>query len=199
MAKKTKESPNRAIKEDYDNLDNKDSIHNETDKKEKDRQKEKLSEDTDKVSMEKKLDQMEKDRLYLCAEIETIKRQNIRERSQLLKYGAERLAHDLLETLDVFKSALDSEVTRENYKDFVKGVEMTSISLKASLEKHGIKELDCVGKAFDPNTQEALGSEITDKYPEGYVTQVFKSPYTYHGKLLRPGQVVVSQTKLKQN
>ena len=147
--------------------------------------------------MEEKLAKMEKDRLYLCAEIENIKRQNIKERSQLLKYGAERLARDLLETLDIFKSALNSEVSQENYKDFVKGVKMTSTSLKATLEKHGIKEIDCIGKAFDPKTQEALSSEATDQYPEGHVVQVFKAPYTYQDKLLRPGQVVVSRAKPK--
>ncbi len=193
MVKKMKKSPNRAIKEDFDNgPGNKEVPQKETDKQED-------KPDAGKVSTDKKLAQMEKDRLYLYAEIETIKRQNIRERSQLIKYGAENLARDLLETLDIFKSALDSEVNQENYKDFIKGVEMTSTSLKAALEKHGIKALDCIGKAFDPNTQEALSSEVTDKYPEGYVTQVLKPPYFYQDKLLRPGQVVVSRAKNRKN
>ena len=148
-------------------------------------------------SLEEKLAQMEKNHLYLRAEIENMRRQNIKERSQLLKYGAEHLARDLLETLDVFKSALDSEVSQENYREFIKGVQMTSQSLKTILEKHGIKELDCVGKAFDPNTQEALSSEISDEHPEGHVTRVFKAPYLYHDRLLRPGQVIVSRTKTK--
>ena len=152
---------------------------------------------TQELSLEQKLAQMEKDHLYLHAEIENMKRQNMKERSQLLKYGAEHLARDLLETLDVFKSALDSEVSQQNYREFIKGVLMTSQSLKTILEKHGIRELDCVGKAFDPNTQEALSSEISDEHPEGHVTRVFKAPYLYHDRLLRPGQVIVSRTKTK--
>lgn len=147
------------------------------------------------TSAEEKLAQLEKDHLYLRAEMENIKRQNIKERSQLLKYGAERLARDLLETLDVFKSALTNEVTAENFKEFVNGVEMTAQSLKTALEKHGIVEVDCVGKPFDPNTQEALSSEVNDDMPEGHVTQVFKAPYRYHDKLLRAGQVIVSRKK----
>ncbi|MEM7647088.1 MAG: nucleotide exchange factor GrpE, partial [Pseudomonadota bacterium] len=83
----------------------------------------------------------------------------------------------------------------ENFEEFVKGVQMTSQSLKNALEKHGIQEVECIGKPFDPNTQEALSSEGTDEYPEGHVTQVFKAPYLYHDKLLRPGQVVVSRAK----
>ncbi len=142
-----------------------------------------------------RLQALEKDHLYLRAELENIKRQNIKERSQLLKYGAERLARDLLDTLDVFKSALEGEVTAENYKEFVSGVEMTAQSLKNTLEKHGISEMPCVGQPFDPNTQEALSSEPSDEHPEGHVTQVFKAPYKYHDKLLRAGQVVVSRAK----
>lgn len=149
----------------------------------------------DAGSPEDKLAQLEKDHLYLRAEMENMKRQNFKERSQLLKYGAERLARDLLDTLDVFKSALAGEVTAENFKEFVNGVEMTAQSMKTALEKHGIIEVDCVGQPFDPNTQEALSSEFKEDVPEGHVTQVFKAPYRYHDKLLRAGQVVVSRAK----
>jgi len=151
--------------------------------------------ETSELTPEEKFTKMEKDYLYLRAEMENMKRQNFKERSQLLKYGAERLARDLLETLDVFKSALEAEVTAENFKDFVNGVDMTSQSLKATLEKHGITPVDCIGKPFDPNTQEALSSEVSEEHPDGYVTQVFKAPYQYHDKLLRPGQVIVSRAK----
>ena len=138
---------------------------------------------------------MEKDYLYLRAEMENMKRQNIKERSQLLKYGGERLARDLLETLDVFDSVLKSEVNSENFQSFVDGLQMTAQSLKETLKKHGITSIDCVGKPFDPKTQEALSNESSEEHPEGHVTQVFKVPYQYHDKLLRAGQVVVSQGK----
>lgn len=197
MAKKAKKNQNKAIKEDIDDLPEENK--KELSQKKTVKEESKLETDKSSIEREKKLTQMEKERLYLYAEIETIKRQNIKERSQLIKYGAERLARDLLETLDVFKSALKSEVNQENYKDFVKGVEMTSKSLKVILEKHGIKELECVGKMFDPKTQEALSSEVTDEYPEGYVTQVLKAPYFYQDKLLRPGQVVVSRVETDKN
>ncbi len=147
------------------------------------------------LSLEDRFSQLEKDHLYLRAEMENIKRQNFKERSQLLKYGAERLARDLLDTLDVFRSALAADINQDNYQEFVNGVKMTEQTLKTNLEKHGIIEVDCVGQPFDPNTQEALSSEASDEYPEGHVTQVFKPPYRYHDKLLRPGQVIVSRKK----
>ena len=138
---------------------------------------------------------MKKDSLYLRAEIENMKRQKLKEQSQLIKYGAESLARDLIETLDIFKSVLASEINQENYKEFVKGIEMTSESLKTTLKKHGIKEVECLGKTFDPKIQEAVGTSFNKKCPEGQITQVFKNPYTYQDKLLRPGQVIVNRMK----
>jgi len=183
MAGENEDVKNKAVKEDVEDGA---SRNNETPQE--------VPSETE-LSLEERFASMEKEYLYLRAELENVKRQNFKERSQLLKYGAERLARDLLETLDVFRTAFLSEISADNFQDFVKGVEMTSQSLKNTLEKHGIIEMECVGQPFDPNTQEALSSEPSDQYPEGYVTQVFKAPYKYHDKLLRPGQVIVSRPK----
>lgn len=178
-----------------DNQQEKGTAHKEDLSQEVDSDQPQAPASSDDVNLEEKLAALEKDHLYLRAELENIKRQNIKERSQLLKYGAERLARDLLDTVDVFASALAGEVTADNYQEFVNGVRMTAQSLKNNLEKHGIVEMDCVGKPFDPNTQEALSSEVNEDVPEGHVTQVFKAPYKYHDKLLRAGQVIVSRAK----
>ena len=180
MSESTNDSNNtsetgKAVKEDIEEI-NPDSIEEE-------------------VSPGDIIDNLKKEQLYLRAEFDNYKRQAIKERAQLLKYGAERLALDLLDTLDVFHSALSSEVNADNFEDFVKGIELTAQSLRSTLEKHGITEVNCLGEAFDPNTQEALSSEFTDQYPEGHVSQVFKAPYKYHDKLHRAGQVIVSRAK----
>ncbi len=184
MADKSDENveENKAVKE---NVADEEPQHNPED----------LDSSEETPSLAEKLAQTEKDHLYLRAELENMKRQSFKERSQLLKYGCERLARDLLDTLDVFRSALSTEVTQDNYKDFVKGIEMTAKSLKNTLEKHGVSEVDCVGQPFDPATQEALSSEVNEDYPEGHVSKVFKAPYKYHDKLLRPGQVIVTRAK----
>lgn len=135
------------------------------------------------------------DTLYLRAEFDNYRRQAIKERSDLVKYAGEKLAKDLLETLDIFETALESEVNSENWESFVKGVQLTSQQLKATLAKHGIAPVESLGVPFDPNHHEALGSEPTDKYPPGNVSKVFKKPYKYQDKLLRPGQVIVAKEK----
>lgn len=133
------------------------------------------------------------DMLYMRAEFDNYKRQAIKERSDLQKYGAERFVKDLLPILDNFERALSMKVTAENFATFVKGVEMTSTEMKALLGKHSIVEVPSEGLPFDPAIHEALSAEATDKYPPGHIARVFQKPYKFHEKVIRTGQVVVAQ------
>ncbi len=147
------------------------------------------------VELQAQLDKANKDYLYLRAEFDNYRRQAIKERSDMLKYGGERLAKDLLDTLDIFETALAGEVSADNFQNFVTGIQMTAQQLRATLQKHGINEVPSAGVAFDPMMHEALSSEATDAVPEGHISQVFKKAYKYHDKILRPGQVVVARPK----
>lgn len=135
------------------------------------------------------------DYLYLRAEFENFKKQNIKERSDLRKYGSERLAADLLNVLDIFETALTTDVTPESFSNFRKGIEMTATELRAVLNRHGITEVPSKGQPFDPALHEALSSEETNDSAPGTITQVFKKPYKLHDRVIRPGQVVVAKAK----
>jgi len=143
-------------------------------------------------SLADQLEKVTKDSLYLRAEFENYKRNAIKERVALQKFGAQRLALDLLPVLDVFSQAL-AEVKDEQSEDpFIKGIQMTHKELIQSLEKHGIVEVKAIGEAFNPEVHEALGTEPTDQHDEGKICRVFKAPFKYHEKLLRAGQVFVA-------
>lgn len=133
--------------------------------------------------------------LYLRAEFENFKKHSIKDRSDLRKYGAERLAIDLLSVLDIFETALASEVNAENINNFRKGIEMTAAELKSALQRNGIEEIPAKGKPFDPAVHEALSSQETTEVPPGTVSQVFKKPYKLHDRVIRPGQVIVAKSK----
>ncbi len=140
-------------------------------------------------------DKFKNEYLYLRAEFENFKKQVIKERSDLKKYGAERLVVDLLGVVDIFETALATELNSENMADFRKGIEMTHSELRNILNKHGVAELPALGQAFDPTIHEALSSEETNEYPNGSVARVFKKPYKLHDRIVRPGQVVVAKPK----
>ncbi len=135
------------------------------------------------------------DYLYLAAEFENYKKNSIKERSDLRRFGAERLAVDILEVVDIFEKALATEVTAENFDSFRKGIELTATQLKVALSKNGIEEIPALGKAFDPAVFEALSSEVSADLPPGHISRVFRKPYKLHDRVIRHGQVIVAKDK----
>jgi molecular chaperone GrpE len=130
--------------------------------------------------------------LYLRAEFENYKKNAIKERSDLLKFGAERIARDVLEVMDNFERALEIKASAETLQNFKTGIEMTAKELKDALAKHGIQEVQSHGQPFNPLHHEAISSEATAAVPAGHVSRVFKKPYKLHDKIIRMGQVVVA-------
>jgi len=116
----------------------------------------------------------------------------LKERSDLLKFGAERISRDLLEVVDNFERALEVRFTPDNAQNFRVGIEMTAKELKEMLAKHGIQEVPSEGQSFNPAHHEAISSEPTAAVPAGHVARVFKKPYKLHDKIIRMGQVVVA-------
>ena len=130
--------------------------------------------------------------LYLRAEFDNFRKQTVKERSDLLKFGAERMARDILEVMDNFERALQTPTTPETIQTFRVGIEMTAKELKEALNKSGIQEVPAEGLAFNPLQHEAISSEPTATVPAGHITRVFKKPYKLHDKIIRMGQVVVA-------
>lgn len=138
------------------------------------------------------------DYLYLRAEFDNYRKQMIKERADLLKYGAERLGRDLVAVLDNFERALSVKPSAENLQTYVKGIELTSQELKNVLSKNGIQEVPSEGLVFNPSVHEALSSEPTDKMQPGHVLRVFQKGYKLNDKIIRPAQVVVSTAKSEE-
>ena len=130
--------------------------------------------------------------LYLYAEFENYKKHATKDRADLRKYGCERLLVDLISVLDVFDTALQIEVTNENFGEFKKGVEMTATNLQSLLQRHGVEEVPGKGTVFNPAYHEALTSEPTSETSDGNVLRVFKRGFKLHDRVIRPGQVVVA-------
>jgi molecular chaperone GrpE len=136
---------------------------------------------------------LKNDILYLRAEFDNFRKQSIKERSEMIKYGAERFIRQLLNVVDNFERALAMEVNTENYQNFHKGIELTSHEFKNQLSNMGVKIEDPMGKPFDPNLHEALSSEETNDFEPGHICKVFQKTYFLHDKVIRPAQVLVAK------
>ena len=144
------------------------------------------------AKMQTELEKAKKDYLYLAADFDNYRKNAIKERADLAKFGSERFIRDFLNVYDNFERALEGEVTQENLAKFKEGLQMMADEFKAMLERNGVKEVSCVGHPFDPSKYEALSTEPRADMPANHVATVFKKAYTLHDKLIRPGQVTVS-------
>ncbi len=145
------------------------------------------------TDLEAELAKAKNDILYLRADFDNYRKSVIKERSDLVKFGAERVFIELLEVLDNFERALQTELTPETIAVYKEGVELTRNEFKKSLEKFGVREIACEGVAFDPTLHEAISSEETSAMPAGHIARVFKTAYKLHDRVIRPAQVVVAK------
>ena len=140
---------------------------------------------------------LKSDLLYLRAEFDNYKKQSIKERSQLIKYGGQELAVALLDILDNVDRALGMEINRDTMESFKKGIQLTASEMESTLGRFGIHPIDCTNKAFDPSIHEAIGNEEDPHTTPGHITKVLKKPYKFHDKVIRTGQVIVAKEPKK--
>lgn len=134
--------------------------------------------------------------LYLYAEFDNYKKRVIKERSDLMKFGWENVARELLGVVDNLERAIEHmpENTDKNLKT---GIEMVLGQFRTTLEKQGVATIHTVGQIFNPELHEAMGQEPSE-LASGVITKALVKGYTLHGRLLRPARVVISTGKAAQ-
>ena len=128
--------------------------------------------------------------LYLAADFDNFKKRAVKERSDLIKFGWENVARDLISVLDNFERAL-FHIPPATDKNLAEGLKMISSQFRSTLQKQGVQQLETMGKEFNPEFEEAVGQMPSDK-PAGTVVKEELPGYTLHGRLLRPANVIVS-------
>ena len=113
----------------------------------------------------------------------------------LLKYANKELILELLPIVDNFERAIknEKEDATEEMKKYYDGIHMIYNSLKDTLKKFGVEEINRVGEIFDPKQEEAiLIANIPDKQDEE-ILEVFQKGYKYKDRVIRPATVKINQ------
>ena len=143
-------------------------------------------------NLESEIQELKKEKLYLLADFDNFRKQAIKERSDLMKYGSEPIIREFLTILDNLERAASTELTPETMASYKSGVEMIVSQFKKVLERFGVEEVNAQGETFDPSVHEALSSESNSELPDNTVSQVLKKAYKLRGKVIRPAQVIVN-------
>jgi molecular chaperone GrpE len=132
----------------------------------------------------------EKDKyLRLYAEFQNYRNRTTKEKTEAYNNATAKCIEEILPVIDNFERALTQECADENYKN---GMELIFKNLLSILDKMGVKEIDAVGKPFDPNIHNAIQQIESDEYESDTVSAVFQKGYMLGERLVRPAMVQVT-------
>ena len=127
--------------------------------------------DSKKAEIEEKDDRLKR----LMAEFDNFKKRSQKERDVLYNSLVSEIFQSLLPVIDNLEKAVSAKTEDAGYKQ---GVEMVLKQFQDVLNANGIKEIESVGKTFNPELHEAIGTvtdeslgekEIKEEYRKGYI------------------------------
>jgi molecular chaperone GrpE len=116
------------------------------------------------------------------ADYQNLEKRIAEEKSSWIKTANKDLLLKLLPGLD---SLLLAEKHTQD-----EGVRISIKHFLDILEQDGVKKIETVGKDFDPNLMEAIG---TAEGENGKIIEEARTGYTLFGSILRPAQVIVGK------
>jgi molecular chaperone GrpE len=129
--------------------------------------------------------------LRIAAEFENYKKRAVREKGDAVRFGNENLLRDILPLMDNIDRAMDHACNSDDFDAFKKGLKMLQEQLLVCLQKHGVEQIEAVGKDFDPHVHEAMLQVESKAHGQSKVVDEFEKGYLLNGRLLRPAKVSV--------
>lgn len=125
------------------------------------------------------------------AEFENFRKRSEKEKSQMYDMGARSMLEKILPVVDNFERGLDGLPEGEE-NPFADGMKMVYKQLMTALTDAGVKEIEAVGKEFDPELHNAVMHIDDDQYGENEIVEVLQKGYTYHDGVVRHSMVKVA-------
>jgi len=131
--------------------------------------------------------------LRTVAEFDNYRKRVSREKEDLIKFGNEKFALDLLPVVDNFERSLEQARNAREIEPVIEGIEMILKQFTTTLEKFHIKPFASIGEPFDPEKHEAMAQQEHEEYDENTVIEEYQKGYFLKERLLRPARVIVSK------
>jgi len=146
-------------------------------------------------SPKKELAELKESLQRVQAEFENSRKRLEREKQDFLRAANAGLAKELLQVLDSVDSAADKldEQREVRKEEAVEGIELIKKQLLAILRSHGLKEIDCLGKTFDPMIHDCVVQGHDKSKGDGIVLQELQKGYILNGMILRHSKVKVNK------
>ncbi len=138
------------------------------------------------------VNQWKTDYYKVFADMENLKKRLKIEHENALKFMLQDFASDLLPIVDNLQRALGQEASEE-IKVFLKGFDMITTQLLDVLKKHGVEEIEAVGKEFDPNFHQAVMMTNVEGVESNMITEELQKGYKLKDRVIRASLVKVNE------
>ena len=135
------------------------------------------------------LKEMEDRYKRLLAEFENFKKRNVKEKEMLRNMLVSDIMIMILPVIDNLEKACNTETGDKAYQD---GIKMVLKQLKDVLASNGVKEIETIGKPFDPELHEAVSHIQDESLGQNIIKEEFRKGYIIGNKVIRHSMVIVA-------
>ena len=132
--------------------------------------------ETQKIQLEEQEDRLKR----VAAEFENYKKRSTKERETLYNSLKGDVILTILPVVDNLEKAVVAKTEDESYKQ---GIELVLKQLK---------EIETIGKTFDPELHEAVASVVDENLGEKEIKEEYRKGYILGNKVIRHSMVVVA-------
>ena len=143
----------------------------------------------------KRIKELEDTLLRNQAELMNYKKRKDEETNRILKYAEEDVLKGFLPILDNFERAInmDDDNLNDDVSKFLEGFKLMYKQIKDLLTKFEVKEIEALGKEFDPAIEQAVVMDKDESKESGVVLEVLQKGYMYKDRVLRTAMVKVNE------
>ncbi len=129
--------------------------------------------------------------LRAVAEMDNLRRRNIKDVEHAHKFGMEKFVNELLPVVDGLGMGLAvEEASAESLRE---GMVLTMSMIEKMMEKLGIEEINPVNEKFDAAKHQAMSMQPSADVEPNTVIAVMQKGYSLNERLIRPAMVMVSK------
>lgn len=151
--------------------------------------------DDERELLGKRIKDLEEALLRSQAELINYKKRKDEETDRIIKYAEEDILKGFLPILDNFERAIgmDDDNPNDEVSKFLEGFKLMHKQIQELLFKFDVKEIDALGKEFDPSVHNAVAMDKKEGVKSGTVTEVLQKGYMYKDRVLRTAMVKVNE------
>ena len=152
---------------------------------------------TDNMSVEPSLEEqlaVWRDKyLRLQAEFDNFRKRTIKEKMELVERGCESAWKAVLPILDDMERAVEASKKSDDIEALRQGEELVMKKFESVFQSANITAIDCVGKPFNEEEQEAVARFAAGEDKRGLVIDCVQRGYKLGDHILRYAKVVVGE------